>query len=64
MKELVSVVIPAYNHEKYIQTTIESVIAQTYKNIELLILDDGSSDNTWNKIQEMREKCERRFVRR
>lgn len=63
MKELVSVVIPAYNHEKYIQTTIESVIAQTYKNIELLILDDGSSDNTWNKIQEMREKCERRFVR-
>ena len=60
---LVSVIIPAYNHEKYVQETIKSIINQTYKNIELIILDDGSKDSTWNKIQEMKEICEKRFVR-
>ena len=43
---LVSVVIPSYNHEKYITESIESVIKQTYKNIELFVIDDGSSDNS------------------
>lgn len=60
---LVSVIIPAYNHEKYVQESIESIIAQTYGNIELVIIDDGSTDSTWQKIQEMREKCEKRFTR-
>ena len=59
---LISVVIPAYNHEKYVQECIESVIAQTYKNVELIVIDDGSKDNTWNKICELKEKCEKRFV--
>ena len=52
-KPLVSVIIPAYNHENYIQEAIKSIIAQTYKNIELIILDDGSKDSTWQKIQEL-----------
>ena len=60
---LVSVIIPAYNHEKYVQETIKSIINQTYQNIELIIVDDGSKDNTWQKIQEMREECEKRFSR-
>lgn len=60
---LVSVLIPAYNHEKYVQETIQSVIEQTYENIELIIIDDGSKDNTWQKIQEMKEVCEKRFTR-
>lgn len=60
---LVSVIIPAYNHEKYIQETIESIINQTYQNIELIILDDGSKDSTWEKIQELKDKCEKRFAR-
>lgn len=60
---LVSVIIPAYNHERYVQKTIVSIINQTYKNIELIIIDDGSKDLTWQKINEMKDKCEKRFVR-
>ncbi|MGN1152815.1 MAG: glycosyltransferase family 2 protein [Candidatus Gastranaerophilaceae bacterium] len=60
--KLVSILIPAYNHEKYIQETIKSIINQTYKNIELIIIDDGSTDSTWNKIQEIKNECESRFV--
>ena len=60
---LVSVLIPAYNHENYIQETIKSIINQTYPNIELIILDDGSKDKTWEKITELKPKCENRFVR-
>lgn len=60
---LVSVIIPAYNHEKYVQETIESIINQTYQNLELIIIDDGSKDSTWQKIQEMKQRCEHRFSR-
>ncbi len=42
---LVSIVIPCYNHENFVQDSIQSVIDQTYKNIELIIIDDGSKDN-------------------
>lgn len=43
---LVSVIMPAYNAEKYIEEAVSSVLSQTYKNWELLILDDCSSDCT------------------
>lgn len=60
---LVSVIIPAYNHERFVQDTIRSIMMQTYQNIELLVVDDGSKDSTWQKIQELQAECERRFVR-
>lgn len=60
---LVSVVIPCYNHEQFIQDSIQSVINQTYENIELIIIDDGSKDDSVLKIREMIESCEERFVR-
>ena len=60
---LVSIVIPCYNHAQFVQETIQSVIDQDYKNIELIIIDDGSKDNSVEVIQEMIPACEERFVR-
>lgn len=45
-KPLVSVIIPTYNRARILSTAIESVLAQTYSNIQLLVIDDGSEDNT------------------
>lgn len=60
---LVSIVIPCYNHAQFVQETIQSVIDQDYENIELIIIDDGSKDNSVEIIQEMLSACEERFVR-
>nr|WP_306287556.1 glycosyltransferase family A protein [Pseudoalteromonas sp. WY3] len=60
-KPLVSIIIPCYNHENYIQNSIQSVIDQDYKNIELIIIDDGSTDRSVDKIKEMSTYCEKRF---
>lgn len=59
---LVSVMIPAYNHEDYVQQTIQSIIDQTYPNIEIIIVNDGSTDHTHDKITELLPRCEERFV--
>lgn len=47
----VTVAMPAYNSSKYIQEAIESILAQSYDDFELLIIDDCSKDNTWQLIQ-------------
>ena len=44
--KLISVIIPVFNSAKYIVETIESVLNQNYKSIEIIVIDDGSTDNT------------------
>ena len=60
---LVTIAIPCYNHAVFVQDSIRSVINQTYKNIEFIIIDDGSTDQSVNKIKEMLIECEQRFTR-
>jgi len=52
----ISVIIPAYNTKKTIAKTINSVLNQTFRNFELLIVNDGSTDNTLNMIKQFKDK--------
>lgn len=53
MKDLVSVVVTCYNHEKYIEQCLESIFSQTYKTIELIVINDGSKDQSDKLIKEV-----------
>ncbi len=55
--ELVSIVIPAYNAEPYLKETLQSVFEQTYKNWEVIIINDGSTDNTESLCKSVSEKA-------
>jgi len=52
---LVSVIIPTYNSENFIRLTLESVLSQSYQNIEIIIVDDNSSDSTLDIIKDISE---------
>ena len=53
---LVSVIMPVYNTEKYLKTSIDSILSQTYENIEFIIIDDGSTDNSINIVESYSDK--------
>ncbi len=61
-KELVSIIIPCYNHENYIDDCLKSLCEQTYSPMEIIICDDCSSDRSFEKLIEWQERLQMRFV--
>ena len=62
MNSLVSIILPTYNVEKYLRKCLESVVSQTYKNIEIIIVIDGSTDNSLIIAKEFEKKDNRIVV--
>lgn len=58
-QQLISIIMPAYNCEKYISEAVVTVIRQTYVNWELIVIDDGSSDNTTNILKKIENNDDR-----
>ncbi|MDO9334195.1 MAG: glycosyltransferase family A protein, partial [Dehalococcoidales bacterium] len=58
---LVSVLMPAYNHAPYVRAAVESVLDQTYGTLELIVIDDASTDKTWEVLQSLQDERLRRY---
>lgn len=56
MEDLISVIVPVYNSEEYIRSCVESVLAQSYSVFELILIEDGSMDNSLEICEELRKK--------
>ncbi len=59
MEKLVTIIIPVYNVEKYLNKCIESILDQSYKNLEIILVDDGSTDNSGKILDEYAKKDSR-----
>jgi glycosyltransferase involved in cell wall biosynthesis len=62
--ERVSVIIPAYNAERTLRETLESVLAQTYRDLEVIVVDDGSTDNTAATVRDYAEQGRIQYIER
>ena len=56
MKSDISIIIPAYNAASYIEECINSVISQTKKELEIIVINDGSTDNTLKILEKFKDK--------
>ena len=59
MKDLISIIVPVYNIEQYIEQCVLSIRNQTYKNIEIILIDDGSTDGSGNICDKLAEGDQR-----
>ena len=51
----VTVIVPVYNAEKYLEECLDSLVNQTLQDIEIIVINDGSTDGYWNLIQKYQE---------
>ena len=56
---LVSILSPCYNVEKYLPKCLDTIIGQTYSNLKIVLIDDGSKDGTWDIMQKYAAKDSR-----
>ena len=56
MKFTVSVIIPVFNMEKYLGKCLDSILGQTLKGVQIICIDDGSTDHTYNILEEYKSK--------
>ena len=63
MNSLVSIIVPVYNSEKYLQNCYESIKKQTYQNIEIIFIDDGSVDNSYQMCKNFQSTDNRVIVK-
>ena len=59
LNQLISIIMPIYNAEKYLNRSIESIMNQTYNNIEIILVNDGSNDNSLEICTNYQEKDNR-----
>lgn len=59
MEKLISIIVPVYNVEKYLEKCVNSIINQTYNNIEIILVDDGSKDNSGQICEQLKGKDNR-----
>nr|WP_054656720.1 glycosyltransferase family A protein [Lentilactobacillus otakiensis] len=61
-KPMISVIVPVYNLEKYVRQTIKSILQQNYRNFEVIIVNDGSTDNSLSILQELKKNDPRILI--
>ena len=59
MEDLVSIIVPVYNTEKYLSKCLDSIVNQTYKNLEIILINDGSTDNSKAICEDFAKKDKR-----
>lgn len=55
--QIISIIVPIYNVEKYLPQCLDSIINQTYKNLEIILIDDGSTDNSGKICDKYKYYC-------
>lgn len=56
MSNMISIIVPVYNSELYLKKCLDSIISQTYENIEIICIDDNSSDDSLRILQEYKKR--------
>lgn len=56
MRDSISIIVPVYNVEKYLEKCIDSILNQSYQNLEIILIDDGSTDNSGSICDEYKKR--------